>query len=91
MPNLVLAQLVMGAVKWLNSFPSNTGIEATLTPREIIQGRPVPDCRNLTLNLGLYVHVYNGTMNNQKSLTVVLIQLIPSNEKGGSVLLLYQY
>ena len=56
-PNLVIARLVMGALKCLNALPSKTVVSGTLIPKEIIEGRPSPDCRNLTLNMVEYLQL----------------------------------
>ena len=36
-PNLIISQLVIRVLKWINAFPTNTSISVTLIPQAIIE------------------------------------------------------
>ena len=80
---LMIALLVVVTVKWINAFPSKTFISGTIIPQEIIEVQRATYFIILTLNLRAYVQLYNVVTNNQRSRTIGLIELIPSNDKGG--------
>ena len=75
-PNLVIAQLFMGSVKWINALLSETGVSGTLRPQATIEGSLSPVCINQTLDMVLYVNLYNVTTNIQNSRIVGAIALI---------------
>ena len=80
---LMTKHLVDTAVYWLNSFPSENGISATLSPGNIVLGRSNADFSKPKIAFGTYAFVYTGTNNTMKSRSVPGIALGPSNEWGG--------
>ena len=45
MPNVMTIGLVMGDIKWLNAFPSATGVSKTMIPATIVLGLPKPNMK----------------------------------------------
>jgi hypothetical protein len=80
---LMTRHLVETAVYWLNSFPSANGVSQTLSPANIVLGRPNTDFTKPKISFGSYAFVYTGTTNTMKSRSVPGIALGPSNESGG--------
>ena len=82
-PKLMVIALVKCAVLWLNAFPSADGVSNTVSPAEIVQGRPKPDMRCKRIVYGSYAMVHSDTKNNMKARSVPSIALNPSNMHGG--------
>jgi hypothetical protein len=80
---LMTIALVESAIYWLNSFPSDNGVSDTLSPANIVLGRPNIDFNHNKIVFGSYALVYAGTKNNMKSRSIPAIALNPSNEWGG--------
>ena len=67
---LMIDSIVGQAQSMLNVFPSNTGIYFTMSARNIIEGRPNLDYSTMSLMLGAYVQLFEGTKNTQHSRSV---------------------
>jgi len=73
-------------VNMLNAFPAKNGISATLSPRNIVQGRTDLSKNELLLEFGTYVqvHLHPGVSNTTAPRTVEGIAMGPSgNVQGG--------
>ena len=66
----------------LGAFPSKTVISTIMSEINIIEGRPNLYYNTMSLNLGSYVRLFEGTNNTQCSRSVRAVALNPSNEKG---------
>lgn len=60
-PKLMTIHLVVGAVKWINRFPSKGGISDTLSASKIIEGTSDPDIGIKRVPFGTYVMLYAKT------------------------------
>ena len=63
MPLLMIYYIVGQAQIMLNDFPSKTIISTTMSARNIIKGRPNLYYNTISLNLGAYVQLFEGTKN----------------------------
>jgi len=73
-------------VNMLNALPAKNGVSTTLSPRNIVQGRPDLSKNELLLEFGTYVqvHLHPGISNTTAARTVEGIALGPSgNVQGG--------
>ena len=82
-PKVMTIGLTQGAVKWLNAFPSPTGISKTMSPSTIILGLPKPNMKYKTIVFGAHAMVYAGTNNRMDARSIPAIALNASNEHGG--------
>ena len=82
-PKVMTIGLVIGAVRWLNAFPSENGVSRTMSPATIVQGLPKPNMKYNRIFFGSQAMVYVGTNNNMDARSVPAIALNPSNEHGG--------
>ena len=82
-PKVMTIGLVQGAVKWLNAFPSMTGISRTMSPSTIVLGLPKPNMKYKTIVFGAHAMVYTGTDNKMNARSIPAIALNASNEHGG--------
>ena len=82
-PKVMTIGLIKGAVKWLNAFPSLTGISKTMSPSTIVLGLPKPNMKYKTIVFGAHAMVYIGTKNNMDARSIPAIALNASNEHGG--------
>lgn len=80
---LMTASMVKSSTYWLNSFPSQNGILANVSPAAIVTGRGAPDFKYNNIVFGSYAMVHLGTNNTMKPRSVPGIALGPSNEWGG--------
>jgi hypothetical protein len=78
LPRVMVKALVAFATRAINSFPHADGVSPTLSPDTIITGRPKPDYRDMKLEFGTYVEVYDGTSSDTKSRTLGAIVLNPA-------------
>ena len=62
-PKVMTIGLISGAIKWLNVFPSMTGVSKTLSPATIVQGLPKPNMKYKHIVFGSHAMVYTGTNN----------------------------
>ena len=67
----------------LSSFPSKTGISNTMSERKFVEERPNLYYNTISLKLGSYIQLFEGTKNTQRSRSVGAVALNPSNEKVG--------
>ena len=75
--------IVGQAQSMLNAFPSKTGILNFMSARNIIKGRPNLDYNTMSLKLGSYIQLFEGTNNTQHRRSVGAVALNPQNEKAG--------
>ena len=83
MPMLIIDSIGIQVQYLLNYLPSKTGILTTMSARNIIKGRPNLDYNTMSLKLGVYVQLFEGTKNTQHSRSVGAVALKLSDEKGG--------
>ena len=79
----MIESLVGYTQSMLNDFPTKTGISTTMLSINIIEGRPNLDYNTMSLKLGEYVQLFEGTKNTHGSISVGAVDLNLSNEKGG--------
>ena len=82
-PKVITIGLIYGAIKWLNAFPSMTGISKTMSPSTIVLGLPKPNMKHKRIVFGLHAMVYAGTNNKMDARSLPAIALNSSNEHGG--------
>ena len=83
-PRRMLVELVYFSVFWLNSFPANDGISATLSPRSIVHGTHVDFTKHAKLEFGAYVQAHEEHDNTMATRTTGAIALRPTgNAQGG--------
>ena len=63
----------------LDVFPYNKGISTTMSAINIIKTRPNLDYDTMSLNMGAYVKLFEGTKNTQRIRSVGAAALKPSN------------
>ena len=81
----MIVSIVGQAQSMLNVFSSSTGIWATISARNIIEGRKFLDYNTMYIKVGAYVQLFEGVKNTQYRSSVVAVTLNPSNEKGGII------
>ena len=82
-PKLMVRALIAEAVKWINAFPSMSGISRTMSPATIVQGIPKPNMKYKRIVFGSHAMVYTGTNNKLEARSVPAVALNSSNEHGG--------
>ena len=60
-PKILIVELILRCVSWLNAFPSENGISKELSPREIITASEPISKLNVKLNLALIAKYINTT------------------------------
>ena len=70
-------------ITYLNMSPYKNLISSNLIPGDIILGSPNQDYNEPKIAFGAYSHVYIGTINSTKQITVGAITPRPANERGG--------
>ena len=83
MPLLMIEFLIGQVQSMMNYFHSKTGILTTTSVRNIIEGSPNLDYNTMSLKLGAYIKLFEGTNNAQHITSVGRVVLNPSNKKGG--------
>ena len=83
MPKLMVRGLIVEAVKWINAFPSMSGISRTMSPATIVQGLPKPNMKYKRIVFGAHAMVYTATNNKLEARSVPAVALNSSNEHGG--------
>ena len=87
MPLLMIESIVGQAQYMLNDPPSKTGISTNMSEINIIEGRPILYYNTMSLILGSYIQLFEGTKNTQRRRSVGAVALNSSNEKGGYYLM----
>ena len=84
MPTRLIAEMIYTTVYWLNSFPSESGISSTLSPKALVMGHK-PDYHNhCKLEFNTYVQTHEARNNSMAPRTVGDLALHPtSNLQGG--------
>ena len=77
---LMVRSLVEGMVAMMNTFPSKQGVSDTLSPSNIVEGKPKLDLKRKMITFGTYALVYTRTSNNMKARAVLGIALRRSNK-----------
>jgi hypothetical protein len=85
-PKLLIKELILNSMSWLNAFPSENGVSKVLSPREIITGKQTnfkTDCR---VEFGTYcqIHQHNDKTNDDNSRSVDAIALGPTGNRQGT-------
>ena len=83
LPRVLVKELAIHAIHTINMLPHPDGVSPTLSPATIITGQPKPDFRNLQLEFGTYVQVFDGTSNDTKSRTLGAIATNPTGNSSG--------
>jgi len=52
------AEMAYSAVFWLNSFPNQSGISKSISPRRMVTGQDISYKRHCTLAFGSYAQVH---------------------------------
>jgi hypothetical protein len=79
----MIQSLLATVVKWLNAFPNKNGISRTMSPSNIVEGKPNPDFNIKRIVYGSYAMVYIDTDNTMNARSIPAIALEESNENGG--------
>ena len=84
MPTRLIAEMIYTTVYWLNSFPSESGISSTLSPKALVT-ESKPDYHNhFKLEFGTYVQTHEVQNSSMAPQTVGAIDLRPTgNSQGG--------
>jgi len=85
LPKLLIVELVRRAVILLNAFPAMDGMSRTLSPRNIMTGKPNLDYNSCKVEFGSYVLVFedNDPTNTTKSHSTGAIALNPTGNTEG--------
>jgi hypothetical protein len=83
-PTRLVMELGKREVFWLNSFPADNGISATLSPRTIVTGATLDYNRHCTYDFGEYVQTHEEHDNTMASRTVGALALRPTGNIQGS-------
>ena len=84
-PKIMVAGMVLHVTKSLNNLPTDTGINANLSPSSLITGCPPVNFNSvMMLNFGDYVQVHEARQvkNNNKPRTVGAIALYPRSDSS---------
>ena len=82
-PKVMLISLAEYANHWINAFPPTNGVSSTISPANIVLGRPKPNMSHQHITFGSYAFVFVGTKNNMKHQSIPAIALRPANDWGG--------
>ena len=80
---LMTIPLIENVTYWLNHFPSKNGVSQSLSPANIVIGRPKPNFNHKKITFGSYAMVYTSTTSTMKRRSVPAIALKESNDHGG--------
>ena len=84
LPDRLVIEMVYSSNFWLNSFPPDSGISATLSPRAIITGASIDFHRHCQLEFGAYVQTHEDHDNTMATRTIGALALRPTgNTQGG--------
>lgn len=85
LPKMMTIELVRHAVMILNQFPALDGVSETLSPLNIMTGRPSPDYQHMKIDFGEYVQVFedNDPTNTAKARSTGAIALNPTGSATG--------
>lgn len=90
-PYRMLVELVYGMNFWLNSFPAQDGVSATMSPREIITGVAIVADKHCFIPYGAYAQIHEDHDDSMESRTVGAIALRPSgNARCGNFSFVYR-
>jgi len=83
-PRRLIAETVYNVVFWLNSFPHNDGIHATISPGTLFTGLAIDYQKHCKIGFGTYVHVHEEGDSSLRQRTSGTIALRPTgNDQGG--------
>jgi len=78
------AEMAYSAVFWLNSFPNQSGISKSISPRRMVTGKDISNKRHCTLAFRSYTQVHEKHNNDMAIQTTGAIALRPTgNTQGG--------
>jgi hypothetical protein len=84
MPNQLIIEMVKASVFWWNSFPGNSGISDTMSPREIVLRQTIDYKKHCRLEYAAYVQTHEQHDNSMASRTTGALALRPTgNSQGG--------
>ena len=72
-PKVMVIALVMGVVKWMNTFPNKAGISRTMSPSTIIVGLLKPKMKFKRIIFESHVMFYAGTTSKMNARSVLAI------------------
>ena len=84
MPDRMMIELVYYCTFWLNSFPNESGVSETLSPRTIVTGESIDYTKHCKLEFGEYVQTHEEHDNTMVARTVGAIALRPTGNYQGS-------
>ena len=76
-PALLIKEMVMACVFWLNMFPPYDGVSAMLSPHALLAGFTLDYNQHCRLEFGTYVQMHEEHNNSMQSRTTVAIALQP--------------
>ena len=83
-PRVLVHEIIYAVMFWLNSFPAEDGISATLIPRAMITVQSVKFTKHCLLEFGSYVHTHEDREKYMEYRTIKALALRPTgNSQGG--------
>ena len=83
-PALLLKEMIMACVFWLNMFPPHDGVSDTISPRALMTGYHLDYNRHCRLEFGAYVQTHEEHDNSMHARTTGAIAIRPTgNRQGG--------
>jgi Zinc knuckle len=83
-PALLLKEMIMACVFWLNMFPPHDGVSDTISPRALMTGFHLDYRRHCRLEFGAYVQTHEEHDNSMHARTTGAIAIRPTgNRQGG--------
>jgi len=84
MPTRLIAEIIYASVYWINSFPSESGISRTLSPKPLVTGHRPGYHNHCKLEFGTYLQTHEVHNNSILPQTVGAVALRPTaNSQGG--------
>jgi hypothetical protein len=84
MPDRMVIEMVYASNFWLNSFPPESGISDTLSPRAIITGQTIDFHKHCQLEFGTYVQTHEDHDNSMATRTTGALALRSTGNDQGS-------
>ena len=83
LPKIMVRGAARKAKQMINKFPAKNGVSTTISPEEIVEGKPKMDLNLRTISYGQYAQIHDGTDNTSKQRSVPAIALYQKNEREG--------
>ena len=84
LPARIIIEMVYYCNFWLNAFPHQDGVSATLSPRNIVLGHGIDFSKHCRIEFGAYAQVHEEHDNSLAPRTVGAIALRPTGNNYGS-------